>query len=100
MELRLLPGLCGVFTTALLVYQFLMSVERQSWHKQEDIYDEPDKSVEKKGVPCSQCDRCVCLEEPRGKPMADRMGRGSRQGSGEVVVRGGWYDCGERGTGS
>ena len=51
---------CGIFCTALLSYQLMMSVERQPWDKQEDIYDAPDDPAEKKGV-SNAID--VCLEE-------------------------------------
>ncbi|KAF0303884.1 Sialin [Amphibalanus amphitrite] len=51
---------CGIFCTALVSYQVMMSVDRQHWDKQEDIYDAPDDIDEKKGV-SNSID--VCMEE-------------------------------------
>ncbi|XP_037083945.1 sialin-like [Pollicipes pollicipes] len=52
---------CGIFFTALVLYQLMMSVERQTWDKQEDICDGNDYRV-KSGV-TNAVD--VSLEEQR-----------------------------------
>ena len=60
---------CGIFCTALISYQVMMSVERQHWDKQEDIYDAPDDLDEKKGV-SNSID--VCMEETNGTNGVDQ----------------------------